>query len=422
MESIAAEVEQHRSGTSNVQIHLEEMPGLHDPDNIAEKETPSDEVVAGFEKAHSRTLSGGRFAATYEFAEMGELHYTSEVSYGMTEGGGGDDGDEELVATLRAAIQEKLECHVCYNLLLDPVTTTCGHTFCRKCLAQVLDHSMLCPHCRRKLSLPPILAHQPGNTTLGGVLRTLYPDELELRRQVVEREERSAPDGMDTALFVCTVAYPQMPIILHIFEPRYRLMIRRALETNRQFGMVAYNEHHVSQGSLGRTHFCDTGTMLYIEQCQILNDGRSFLICRGMYRFKVLAHGTLDGYVVGRIQRHDDVALAEEERIEAEETTSPPVDENDAFAQIDRMPTGEIFRQCQSFLQRAQAQSARWLQGNIQSIYGPPPTDAALFPYWFASVVPLPDDKKHTLLPTSTVRDRLKITLIWIKKIESNTW
>lgn len=39
-------------------------------------------------------------------------------------------------------------------------------------------------------------------------------------------------------VFVCTMSFPAVPCPLHVFEPRYRLMIRRAMESGaRQFGM-----------------------------------------------------------------------------------------------------------------------------------------------------------------------------------------
>lgn len=45
----------------------------------------------------------------------------------------------------------------------------------------------------------------------------------------------------DIPIFVCTVAYPGMPCPLHVFEPRYRLMMRRCVETGtRKFGMCTY--------------------------------------------------------------------------------------------------------------------------------------------------------------------------------------
>lgn len=39
-------------------------------------------------------------------------------------------------------------------------------------------------------------------------------------------------------IFVCTLGYPYVPCPLHIFEPRYRLMVRQCMESgSRQFGM-----------------------------------------------------------------------------------------------------------------------------------------------------------------------------------------
>ena len=39
-------------------------------------------------------------------------------------------------------------------------------------------------------------------------------------------------------VFVCTMSFPAVVCPLHVFEPRYRLMIRRAMESGtRQFGM-----------------------------------------------------------------------------------------------------------------------------------------------------------------------------------------
>lgn len=45
----------------------------------------------------------------------------------------------------------------------------------------------------------------------------------------------------DIPIFVCTVAYPGIPCPLHVFEPRYRLMMRRCMETGtKKFGMCCY--------------------------------------------------------------------------------------------------------------------------------------------------------------------------------------
>ena len=35
---------------------------------------------------------------------------------------------------------QDLECSLCFRLLWQPVTTACGHTYCRSCLDRSLDH------------------------------------------------------------------------------------------------------------------------------------------------------------------------------------------------------------------------------------------------------------------------------------------
>lgn len=47
----------------------------------------------------------------------------------------------------------------------------------------------------------------------------------------------------------------------------------------------------------------DYGTMLEIRSVQMLPDGRSVVETWGTHRFRILERGTLDGYMVGRIER-----------------------------------------------------------------------------------------------------------------------
>ncbi|TSQ81044.1 LON peptidase N-terminal domain and RING finger protein 1 [Bagarius yarrelli] len=98
----------------------------------------------------------------------------------------------------------------------------------------------------------------------------------------------------DIPIFVCTVAFPGIPCPLHVFEPRYRLMIRRCMETGtRKFGMCSY-EH-------GRG-FADYGCMLEILDQNVLSDGRSYVETVGKSRFRVLRRGQRDGYHTADIE------------------------------------------------------------------------------------------------------------------------
>ncbi|GAB7363162.1 hypothetical protein MBLNU230_g3446t1 [Neophaeotheca triangularis] len=162
--------------------------------------------------------------------------------------------------------------------------------------------------------------------------------------------------------------------------------------------------------------------MLRIVNAQVMPDGTSLIETRGTSRFRVRAHGTLDGYSVGNVELTEDVPLTEEERMEALETCLPPAAENDIMGQINRMPTRTLLALGHEFVARMQGRSANWLQQRVLDIHGQPPDDAALFPYWFASVLPINDEEKYKLLGTSTVRERLKITAMWIRRIESQRW
>jgi len=54
----------------------------------------------------------------------------------------------------------------------------------------------------------------------------------------------------------------------------------------------------------GRSTGNDFGTMLEIKSVRMLTDGRSVVETRGTYRFRIMERGTMDGYMVGRIERY----------------------------------------------------------------------------------------------------------------------
>jgi Lon protease-like protein len=373
----------------------------------------------------SRVLQGGRLVATFCLADMGELNYFSEVAYTPVISGTDDRIealDTAVLENLKEVIRAELECQVCYAVMVDPLTTSCGHTFCRRCVARVLDHSNLCPICRRQLPMAPGLQLEASNKRITYILEGLLTELLQARRAAMVLED-ALDEETSMPLFPCTLAFPMMPTFLHIFEPRYRLMIRRCIENgSRKFGMLMYNHHQIPQGNLGDSHYMEYGTALHIDRIEMLPDGRSLIETRGAYRFKVLEGGVLDGYCTGRIQRIDDIPIADEEAIEATETsnTVPPGD--DPMAQISKMSTQQLLEFALAFIAAARSRSARWLHQRVIDAYGEPPSDPALFPYWFASVLPIAEDEKYQLLPATSVRERLKITAGWIRRLEAARW
>lgn len=48
-------------------------------------------------------------------------------------------------------IEEEFKCLICIDLLVEPVTTMCGHTFCKSCLIKYLKIKLNCPMCRKPI-------------------------------------------------------------------------------------------------------------------------------------------------------------------------------------------------------------------------------------------------------------------------------
>lgn len=389
----------------------------------------------------SKVLSGGRLIASYKMAAMGELSYDSELTYTPVSGVGtapeSPSMDAAVLETLRTLSRSELDCQICYALLLSPLTTPCGHTFCRACLQRVLDHSAYCPICRTRLSLSPSLpaSQHPSNTRLSGVLRMLHGAALAARRAAESPNElRDAAGALDTPLFICTLSFPTAPTFLHIFEPRYRLLVRRALaHGGRTFGMVLDNARGVVQPGLGAVPFYEVGTLLHIVNFEGLPDGRSLIETVGVSRFRVKRTGVLDGYMVGEVEKIEDVSVAEEEALEMAETsapaaprTAPATQQETAALEADpstaaalaRLPTAALLALCTSFVARHRAASAPWLHRRVIATYGEPPADAARFSWWFAAVLPVADAEKVAVLGMRSVRQRLRAEAGWAGRLE----
>lgn len=402
-------------------------------------------------EVEGQVLRGGRIASTYTMAERGQLAYDSEVTYtDVSSAETSSQLDAVVLEHLKEATRLEVDCQICYMLLYDPFTMTCGHTFCRKCLHQVLDHSNLCPICRRKQAVPPGLmaAQAPPNMLLSKLITGLCPKDLAARAEVASQDVIPNED-MDTPLFICTLSFPDVPTFLHIFEPRYRLMIRRAVQSgDRKFGMLLSNSAREPQGELGRVPFYQYGTLLHIVSMHVMPDGRSLIETVGVSRFKVIKHGQLDGYTIGKIQKIDDITLSEEETIEARETgpllphtsrsasaadffnqalrhqapPTPPSSQPPKLSDLSSLSTRALYELNVAFVKKMREKSAPWLHRSVLQAYGEIPTDMVLFPWWFASVLPLDEKEKMRLLATTSVRQRLKITAEWVTILEARTW
>lgn len=84
-----------------------------------------------------------------------------------------------------------------------------------------------------------------------------------------------------------TVLFPTMPISLHIFEERYKLMVKQCVETGQPFGVVLLRRGSevLGTGTPPEPHMI--GCTAYITQMQPVGMGRLNIVAVGHQRFRI---------------------------------------------------------------------------------------------------------------------------------------
>uniref|UniRef100_A0A8C9CHA9 LON peptidase N-terminal domain and ring finger 3 n=2 Tax=Phocoena sinus TaxID=42100 RepID=A0A8C9CHA9_PHOSS len=280
-----------------------------------------------------------------------------------------------------------LECSLCMRLFYEPVTTPCGHTFCLKCLERCLDHNAKCPLCKDGLSQCLASRKYSKNVIMEELIAKFLPEELKERRRLYEEEmEELSNLNKNVPIFVCTMAYPTVPCPLHIFEPCYRLMIRRCIETGtRQFGMCLGDPVK---------RFAEYGCILEIRNVQFFADGRSVVDSIGKRRFKVLHQGQRDGYNTA------DIEYIEDQKVQGEDC-----------AELMGLHNC-VYEQASSWFHSLKSS----LKNRILNHFGPMPekdADPQINPngpawcWWTLAVLPLESRAQLPFLAMRSLKDRL---------------
>lgn len=182
------------------------------------------------------------------------------------------------------------------------------------------------------------------------------------------------------------MAFPTVPCPLHIFEPCYRLMVRRCMETGtNQFGMC------LSDGVNG---FASYGCMLEIRNVEFFADGRSVVDTIGRRRFKVLHHQKRDGYDTADIEYLEDKMVGGAEEVELKSLHN------------------RVYDQALSWVNSLRTQQKERIVGH----FGPMPEkdlDPQISPngpswcWWLLAVMPLEGRAQLPFLALTSLKDRL---------------
>ncbi|HEV7678047.1 MAG TPA: LON peptidase substrate-binding domain-containing protein [Candidatus Dormibacteraeota bacterium] len=106
--------------------------------------------------------------------------------------------------------------------------------------------------------------------------------------------------GVEIPLFeLGVVLFPHMPLSLHVFEERYRAMLRDCEEQGIGFGVIAIRQgQEVGGGAVAH----DAGTLAQIRRVEHLDDGRANLLVTGATRFRVLRRITERAYPAAEVE------------------------------------------------------------------------------------------------------------------------
>ncbi|CAB0028975.1 unnamed protein product [Trichogramma brassicae] len=203
--------------------------------------------------------------------------------------------------------------------------------------------------------------------------------------------------GEQVAVFVCTTAFPCTACPLFVYEPRYRLMVRRCLESGvRQFGIAACLQRRPDGYlDLDARRYAEFGTMLEIKDRVLLKDGCSILSTVGMKRFRVLRGGERDGYDTAEVEFISDVPISQEQMHSVTELHK-----------------------------RVRAKSSRWWatvpycqRSEIRPVFGEFPDveadwqrlpDGPSWTWWLLAILPLGPQLQIGILATTSLEKRLR--------------
>jgi hypothetical protein len=103
------------------------------------------------------------------------------------------------------------------------------------------------------------------------------------------------------------VFFPHTRLPLHVFEPRYREMVRDALESDSRFGIVLLRPGWESD-YFGAPEVYECGTIGTIEQAVPLDDGRFNIVVRGDVRFRIVDEVSRVPYRTARVIAEPEVS------------------------------------------------------------------------------------------------------------------
>jgi Lon protease-like protein len=190
-----------------------------------------------------------------------------------------------------------------------------------------------------------------------------------------------------------TVLFPGVVLPLHIFEPRYRLLVRELMDPSAlpEFGVVAIRQGTETGPNAG-TVLYDIGCAAALKQVTPYNDGRFDIVTVGARRFRLLGVDTQSQpYLRGLVEW-------------LPESPSEPGE-----SEVVSRSVAELFARCQRLLAAIAPSAEADLSCGL-------PDDPLLLSHLVAAVAPFTLDDRQNLLSAANTPERLRHELRLLKQ------
>lgn len=191
-----------------------------------------------------------------------------------------------------------------------------------------------------------------------------------------------------------TILVPGLVLPLHIFEPRYRLMIQELLqisdEEKREFGIVSVREgHDISSSGLQALHPVGTSTIL--RETTAHQDGRYDIVTTGSRRFRIASLDTSSPLLRAEVEW-----LPEPETLPTEQLTLLTQQALQEFSSYRMALSGEF--------------------NSDVSMFEELPTDPTIVSYLLTAAILLPTAERQDLLAAESTQNRLALIRTVLKR------
>ena len=191
-----------------------------------------------------------------------------------------------------------------------------------------------------------------------------------------------------------TILVPGLVLPLHIFEPRYRLMVQELLEIpdedERHFGVVSIRDRH-DVTTLGIDALHPIGISAIMREVTPSEDGRYDIVTTGARRFTVKAVDTSSPLLSADVEW-----LPEPVPVESAELSLLTKSTLSEFAAYRAALSGE-------------------LNSNV-SIFEELPKDPVVVGYLLTAAILLPTDERQALLGAETAESRLELVRTLLRR------